>query len=577
MNPCKKCLVSMMALVIWIGDSSIAQVELEFGAVIGAPGSHMKIALSVSSNLLGVGLQGDIEYDPAIVITPSASKRFGLEQHSFSSVEILPGRYRFIVIPDADSLPLSLVEDSVLIDFEFDIASGAGLGTYPLTLSNVVMGDATSLEITPVALTHGSLTVSTNHSPEAHDSWVSGTEDLALVGSMQGDDLDGDTLTFSLVSNATQGVATLTDPNLGIFSYVPVENTNGLDRFTFQVTDGTSFSSEAAVLLGVSPVNDPPTFAEATIATDEDQISLAVPPDVTDVDLLHEGDSYDVTVVSQPIDGVAGAEDGALMYDPNEDFSGSDSFTFCVSDSGGLSTEGTATITVNPINDPPTFTTASLLACIESSSDPTEPEVEDVDLQYEGDTFGFSILSQGLHGTATVDQNRLLYTATTPGYFGTDQFDFQATDAGGLWVAGTADVEVVGLRILRIGPRVQGLDFITFTAQHQCGNPDFEYEWVNTETSMVIGTEATVELNPMPAHTTLYRVTVTDNITRAVVAEDVLVLVNPFGLDLNLDGINSVLDVYFVLESWRNTNGDFDADGDGIMSVLDMCYIHFGD
>lgn len=89
-------------------------------------------------------------------------------------------------------------------------------------------------------------------------------------------------------------------------------------------------------------------------------------------------------------------------------------------------------------NHAPTATSASIVA---QSGVPTEgviPSVTDPDL---GDSHLFSIVTQPDHGTATVVNNRLVYTSA-PGYTGKDSFTFQATDLAGASVQGTASVTV---------------------------------------------------------------------------------------------------------------------------------------
>lgn len=65
--------------------------------------------------------------------------------------------------------------------------------------------------------------------------------------------------------------------------------------------------------------------------------------------------SYD-----QPIHGMVDVDpDGAFTYTPDPDFSGTDTFRYIVRDADGHQAEGTATITVLPVNDPPELTPAN--------------------------------------------------------------------------------------------------------------------------------------------------------------------------------------------------------------------------
>ena len=70
-------------------------------------------------------------------------------------------------------------------------------------------------------------------------------------------DEDGDTLTASLVSGPSNAASfnLLAD---GSFTYTPNSNFNGMDSFTYAISDGNSGTDTATVYLNVTPVNDAP-------------------------------------------------------------------------------------------------------------------------------------------------------------------------------------------------------------------------------------------------------------------------------------------------------------------------------
>jgi len=93
----------------------------------------------------------------------------------------------------------------------------------------------------------------------------------------------------------------------------------------------------------------------------------------------------------------------------------------------------------DPPNSKPTATSATITAYLNAASAGVIPSVTDPDIE---DSHLYSIVSQPAHGSATVVNNRLVYTPST-GYTGTDSFTFRATDLGGLSVDGTASVTVL--------------------------------------------------------------------------------------------------------------------------------------
>ncbi|GIW93888.1 MAG: hypothetical protein KatS3mg110_1929 [Pirellulaceae bacterium] len=64
-------------------------------------------------------------------------------------------------------------------------------------------------------------------------------------------DPDGGTLSASVVTNPQNGTLTDFDPTSGTFTYVPNAGFSGIDRFTYQLSDGQASSSVATVQIAV--------------------------------------------------------------------------------------------------------------------------------------------------------------------------------------------------------------------------------------------------------------------------------------------------------------------------------------
>lgn len=73
-------------------------------------------------------------------------------------------------------------------------------------------------------------------------------------------DLDGDPLSFTLLSAPSYGTLVGTAPDL---VYIPAPNYAGPDSFTFKVSDGEFDSAPAAVTIDVMAVDDPPVANHA--------------------------------------------------------------------------------------------------------------------------------------------------------------------------------------------------------------------------------------------------------------------------------------------------------------------------
>jgi hypothetical protein len=122
--------------------------------------------------------------------------------------------------------------------------------------------------------------------------------------------------------------------------------------------DGTFKGSSDTHTLDVGLLNTPPQANGDAASVNEDG-SLTVPAGsgVLQNDTDAQGDLTAV-LVSGPSDASAFDlnEDGSFSYTPASDFNGSDSFTYRASDGQAQSEVATVTITVNAVNDAPSFT-----------------------------------------------------------------------------------------------------------------------------------------------------------------------------------------------------------------------------
>ncbi|MGJ8661061.1 MAG: Ig-like domain-containing protein, partial [Bacteroidota bacterium] len=115
---------------------------------------------------------------------------------------------------------------------------------------------------------------SANNPPVAQDQSITTDEDAATAVMLTGSDLDGDDLTYTIVSGPTNGILTGNAPDL---IYTPSENYNGADIFTYQVNDGELDSNIATVSIVVNSGNDLPIAEDVTITIDaNDQESLTL-------------------------------------------------------------------------------------------------------------------------------------------------------------------------------------------------------------------------------------------------------------------------------------------------------------
>jgi hypothetical protein len=190
-----------------------------------------------------------------------------------------------------------------------------------------------------------------NVAPVTDDKSVSTNEDIPVGIALTASDSGNDTLTFSIESYPSNGLLSGTPPDL---TYTPNPNWNGTNTFTYKANDGVTDSNIATVTITVNPINDPPVCSADTATTNEDNsVTIAVtsndnagPPD--------EDQTLTITSVTQGGNGtVVNNGNNTITYMSNPNYNGSDSFSYTISDSGGLTDTATVNVIVNPVNDPP--------------------------------------------------------------------------------------------------------------------------------------------------------------------------------------------------------------------------------
>ena len=131
--------------------------------------------------------------------------------------------------------------------------------------------------------------------------------------------------------------------------------TNGSPILPFPViAEGVCSPAAPSLPAGQTPLpicNEPPTADDQSVTTQED-----TPVDITLTGSDPDGDPLTFMVLDGPDHGELTGTAPDLTYTPDPDFEGSDSFTFKVNDGTTDSAPATVSITVEGINDAPSFT-----------------------------------------------------------------------------------------------------------------------------------------------------------------------------------------------------------------------------
>jgi len=190
------------------------------------------------------------------------------------------------------------------------------------------------------------VTVVANTPPVANDTPVATDEDISLditVDSVASDTGGGDSLAFdNFDATSAEGGTVVVDPANTILTYTPAPDFNGLDTFSYFVTDGLDSSNMATVTVTVNAVDDPPVCTDVSLNTETDTpLAISVDDDLLSTCTDPEGDTITLDSTTQPTQpGSTLSDDGAgtLTYTPAPDFNGQDSFTYTATDGANFDT-----------------------------------------------------------------------------------------------------------------------------------------------------------------------------------------------------------------------------------------------
>jgi len=286
-----------------------------------------------------------------------------------------------------------------------------------------------------------------NQAPVAVDDAFDTDEDTALniaaPGVLTNDsDAELDPLT-AVLDTGPANAQSFTLNTDGSFDYTPAADFNGTDSFSYFANDGQADSAPATVTITVNAVDDPPVALAGTASTDEDS-----PVTITLTGSDADGDALSFAISAPPANGSLGAitpidaSSAEVVYTPDADFNGADSFAFTVNDGTTTSPAASIAVTINPVNDPP-VANAQLVNAVEDTPITITLTGSDID----GDSLSFAIAStpaNGSLGTITpIDATsaEVVYTPTT-GFVGSDSFSFTVNDGMVDSPAATVDVAV---------------------------------------------------------------------------------------------------------------------------------------
>jgi len=197
------------------------------------------------------------------------------------------------------------------------------------------------------------------------------------------------------------------------FSHWSGDLTGNLNPATLLI-DGNKTVIASFIFENMLPVavNDSATVLENSTNTSIDVLANDYDPD---------GDNLTIISVTQPVHGVSSQDGSSVYYTPPASYTGSDSFTYNISDGQGGNASATVFITVIPVNNPPYMpshpnpdngdTNVSITTDLGwSGGDPDPDDIVRYDV-YFGTTSSPSLVSSN-QSTSTYDLGILTYDTT---------------------------------------------------------------------------------------------------------------------------------------------------------------------
>ena len=279
--------------------------------------------------------------------------------------------------------------------------------------------------------------VGVNTAPTISDQSFSVDENSSVTGDLVASDTDGDALSFNVTIGVSHGTLSLS--SAGVYTYTPNAGYVGADSFTVEVTDGAGGAATAVVSITVSNVNDAPVAnndPDENTLEDETLTITGVLSNDTDVD------SDTLSLVSATaISGSVAVSGANLVYTPNQDFNGTDTVTYTVSDGNGGTDTAQVKVVVAPVNDPPTVVNDSgYVTPFETAVTLENVLANDSDI--DGDVISIASASSA-NGQAVLNADQTITFTPNSGFSGQATVTYVISDPSGLTATGTASITVL--------------------------------------------------------------------------------------------------------------------------------------
>jgi len=368
-----------------------------------------------------------------------------------------------------------------------------GVDTFLYTVTNA-LGPAT-----------GTVTVTINGRPTAVDDQFDEPRGQNSTVNVLGNDTDpeGDALTVIKVGRANSGDVDF-DPDTGVITYSDVSGSAPTDSFNYVIADAGGNQSRGTVTINlVDGANGAPV-------ANDDEYLIPVGSTGNTLDLLTndsdpESEALVIQIDSTPVRGEVTVDAmQQVVYTPQSDFSGTDTFAYSIRDPSGNSASATVTLEIGAVDSPP-VPAADYLTIDEDTPGTIAVLANDTDV--DADPLTITSAAGAQLGAVTVDADGVATYIPNPNAFGTDSFTYVVADGKGGTANGSVAVTINGINDAPVASADSlecGLDApLTFDPRANDSDIDGDYMAVAIVTapargSAVVQEDGTIQYTPDP-------------------------------------------------------------------------------
>ncbi|WP_153556428.1 Ig-like domain-containing protein [Roseimaritima sediminicola] len=251
----------------------------------------------------------------------------------------------------------------------------------------------------------------------------------------------GDTLTLVSVSTPDSGGQVTIDN--GVVLYTPATDFTGTETFTYVARDTAGVQQSGTVSVTVSAQAAAPTAVGDTQSVAKDSTGNRL-----DVLANDGGENLTITAVGTPVaGGTVSIESGsgAVLYTPPAGFTGTDTFTYTISN-GSQTSQASVVVNVSATNPPPTAVN-DLFTVTEDAAEAEYDVLANDSNPDSSETFSLtSVGSSGNGSTVRLsdDGTKVVYKPAA-NFFGSEQITYTITDSNGASATGTITFNVTGV------------------------------------------------------------------------------------------------------------------------------------